>query len=114
MRAIVAGVFVIGLAVSGVAQAEVADQKIRADSSPEVTFRQLELAASRMCAKAARTDRVVNEAQCVNTLIAYALAEADRPMLTAVALRERPAIASIRVHLPADMAPPTSVQTAAK
>jgi hypothetical protein len=47
-----------------------------------------------------RRDRVVNETHCVNTLIAYALAEADRPSLTAVALVERPDIATIRVQLP--------------
>jgi hypothetical protein len=43
---------------------------------------------------------VVNEAHCVNTLIAYAVAEADRPSLTAVALAERPAISTVRVQLP--------------
>jgi hypothetical protein len=92
----------LGFAVlaAGSAQADIADQKVLANAAPEVVFKQIEQAAISMCAEAARRDRVVNEAQCVNTLIAYTVAEADRPSLTAVALAERPAIATVRVQMP--------------
>ncbi|MCA3694397.1 hypothetical protein [Aquidulcibacter sp.] len=94
------GLIAFAVLASGSAQAEIADQKVPANAAPEVVFKQIEQAATKMCAEAARRDRVVNETQCVNTLIAYALAEADRPSLTAVALAERPAVATIRVQLP--------------
>ena len=94
------GLIAFAVWAAGSAQAEIADQKVAANAAPEVVFKQIEQAAIHMCAEAARRDRVVNEAQCVNTLIAYAVAEADRPSLTAVALAERPAIATVRVQLP--------------
>lgn len=103
MKGTISGFLALAILTGGAAQADIADQKIPVTSSPELVFQQMEQAAIRMCAVAARTDRVVDEAQCVNTLIAYALAEADRPMLTSVALAQRPAIASIKVHLPADV-----------
>jgi hypothetical protein len=94
------GLIAFAVLAAGSAQAEIADQKVAANAAPEVVFKQIEQAATKMCAEAARRDRVVNETQCVNTLIAYALAEADRPSLTAVALAERPEVATIRVQLP--------------
>ncbi|OYU78148.1 MAG: hypothetical protein CFE32_02870 [Alphaproteobacteria bacterium PA3] len=94
------GLIAFAVLAAGSAQAEIADQKVPANAAPEVVFKQIEQAAVKMCAEAARRDRVVNEAQCVNTLIAYTVAEADRPGLTAIALAERPAIATVRVQLP--------------
>lgn len=94
------GLIAFAVMAAGSAQAEIADQKVAANAAPEVVFKQIEQAATKMCAEAARRDRVVNETHCVNTLIAYALAEADRPSLTAVALAERPEVATIRVQLP--------------
>jgi len=98
------GLLAFAVLAAGTAQAEIADQKVAANAAPEVVFKQIEQAAMNMCAEAARRDRVVNEAQCVNTLIAYAVAEADRPSLTAVALAERPAIATVRVQMPENTA----------
>ncbi len=94
------GLIAFAVLAAGSAQAGIADQKVAANAAPVVVFKQIEQAATKMCAEAARRDRVVNEAQCVNTLIAYAVAEADRPSLTAVALAERPAIATVRVQMP--------------
>ncbi len=98
------GLLAFAVLAAGTAQAEIADQKVAANAAPEVVFKQIEQAAMNMCAEAARRDRVVNEAQCVNTLIAYAVAEADRPSLTAVAVAERPAIATVRVQMPENTA----------
>jgi Mg-chelatase subunit ChlI len=86
----------------GAAQAEmqprkVADRPVATNGSPEQVFKEIEKAATAMCSQAARTDRVVNEVHCVNTLIAYALSEAGRPSLTAVAVAQRPAIAMVKI-----------------
>lgn len=107
------GLIAFAVLAASSAQAEIADQKVLANAAPEVVFKQIEQAATKMCAEAARRDRVVNEAQCVNTLIAYALAEADRPSLTSVALAERPAVATIRVQLP-DAKPPMQTTSLAQ
>jgi hypothetical protein len=101
-----AGLFGFTVALSvlawGAAQAEaqprkVADRPVAANGTPEQVFKDIEKAATAMCSQAARTDRVVNEAHCVTTLIAYALSEADRPSLYAVAVAQRPAIATVKI-----------------
>ena len=102
-----AGLFGFAAAFSvvawGAAQAEaqprkVADRPVVATGTPEQVFKDIEKAATAMCSQAARTDRVVNEAHCVTTLIAYALSEADRPSLYAVAMAQRPAIATVKIN----------------
>ena len=85
----------------GLAHAQTAEQAVSTSGTPSAVFTKIVGAASSLCAAAATRGEVINQTQCVDSLVANAVAEADRPTLTAYALEARPSLARVRLQLAA-------------